>query len=71
MFNFIGYRSQSELLCIAFDTKRSEKIHNIEFYCLIIDDEPSLDHEQHSICISYTKILNLHQQLDARAALIS
>lgn len=38
---------------------------------LITDDELSLDHEQHFICISYTESLNLHQKLDARAALIS
>lgn len=38
---------------------------------LITDDELSLDHEQHFICTSYTESLNLHQQLDARAALIS
>lgn len=38
---------------------------------LITDDELSLDHGQHFTCISYTESLNLHQQLDARDALIS
>ena len=71
IFNFTGYKSQSELFCLALDTRRTEKICNIEFYCLITNDELSLDHEQHFICISYTKTLNLHEQLDARAALMS
>lgn len=70
MFNFTGYKSQIELLCIALGTRRTERIY-IEFYCLTTDDELSLDHKQHFICISYTKSLNLHHQLDARAALTS
>jgi len=71
MFNFTGYKSQSELFCIALDTRRTEKIHNFGIYCLISDDVLSLDHEQNFICISYTKSLNLLQQLDTSAALIS
>lgn len=70
MFNFTGYKSQIKLLCIALDT-RTGKIYNIEFYCLITDDEVSLDRKQHFICSSYIKSLNPHQKLDARGTLIS
>lgn len=67
MFNFTGYKSQSK--CSELLLTKMRKYIILSF--LITDDELSLDHEQHFICISYTESLNLHQKLDARAALIS
>lgn len=48
MFNFTVYKSQSELLCIAPETKSTEKVYMyiIEFHCLITDDELSFKNEK-------------------------